>query len=130
MTLYHYQIFFPEEINLPSGSLLPVYSKHALAEAKTDRYGPIELPEIIHFEKYKVIELELDERDRLIKVLCRGRLDSRRDICLAIMPTTRKVKTIWSNLLEDEHFTLDEKKYRTREDHLVFLESIGKKPNK
>jgi hypothetical protein len=110
MALYHSDVYMPQGLKLPSGTMLLEYGSHARREAMSDRYGHIKLPTSIKFEDYKVIEVEVIN-GKVQKVLYRGKLDEKRDLCIVIMPAKRFVKTVWVNLNNDKHRTLDASKY-------------------
>lgn len=108
MALFHKDIFLPQ-VTLPTGNFRMFYSFHALRAAENDRYGHIELPEFVDFSEYEIVEIEI-LNGRMTKILIRGTLDNKRDICLAIAAGGR-VKTVWANLKTDKHRTLDATKY-------------------
>ena len=110
MPLYHKDVYMPTGLKLPTGTMLLEYGGHARREAFEDRYGKIDLPTAIDFSQFEVIEVETQGKN-VTKVLYRGTLDSRRDLCIVIIPKRRFVKTVWVNLKSDKHRTLDTTKY-------------------
>jgi hypothetical protein len=109
--LYHYQLGFPIAVNLPK-RLKVRYSQHALRAMKDDRYGLVQLSEVLDLSAAKVIELELDANEAPIKIVIRLPLDAERDACLAIaVQGTLMVKTVWVNLRSDAHKTLNLSRY-------------------
>jgi len=111
MALYHKDVFMPPGLKLPTGSMSLNYGGHARMESIADRYGSIKLPNVIDFDNFEPIEVEVNERGKVVKVLYRGSLDNRRDLCIVIIPSKRFVKTVWVNLKTDKHKTLDTSKY-------------------
>ena len=109
MNLYHFQIGFPKWFKSPTGIVAPEYGDHSRFEAQVDRYGKIDLPKTIDLAKFKVIEIGV-EGQMVKKMLVRGSLDSKRDICI-VLTNTGFVKTVWVNLNTDIHKTLDRSKY-------------------
>lgn len=107
--LYHREIGFPAWFKAPTATVTPNYGTHARKEAFEDRYGHIALPATMDLSKYTVIEMEADGA-KVVKILFRGALDARRDICVAMM-ANGFVKTVWVNLRTDTHRTLDRSKY-------------------
>ena len=109
MDLYHTQLGFPKWFVAPKSVVKPQYGDHSRFEAQTDRYGKITLPNIIDLSKFKVIEIGV-VNGKCVKVLVRGALDAKRDICI-VLTNTGYVKTVWVNLNTDTHKTLDKSKY-------------------
>ena len=115
MALFHKDIGFPANLNLPKGVIDLRYSPHAQSAAKDDRYtklGPINLPAAIDVNEATVIEVEM-EGAKVTKILYRAKLDALRDICIPVIPRFGHLfaKTVWVNLSSDKHRTLDRTKY-------------------
>jgi hypothetical protein len=112
---YHYEIGFPQTAlaQVKRGKIRLEYTYHAQQEAMSDRYGVIHLPVFLDTHRAKIIEIETDKQDKVIKVLYRAHLDTERDLLLAVIPQgdKGKVKTVWVNKKWDRHRTLDRKKY-------------------
>lgn len=87
------------------------YGKHAQQEAQQDRYGEVKFPTSLCLEKYSVIEVETDDNITPIKILVRISHCQYLDICIAFIPQTGIVKTVWLNKKTDKHLTLDRSKY-------------------
>lgn len=113
---------FHKEVHLPPLLTAPVfegrlrYSAHARAEAASDRYGHIELPEVFSAAGAELIEVEAmlqDDRPKVVKQLWRMPLDATRDIVFSVMPDGL-VKTVWVNLKTDKHRTLNRDRYVSR----------------
>jgi len=113
--LYHAQIFIPESLKKPvfEGELR--YTRHAQHAAESDIYGEVALPRYFQAEGAKLIEVET-ELGVPVKQLWRQKLDDKRDLILVIT-SEGSVKTVWINLLSDNHRTLDRTKYQ-RKQHL------------
>jgi hypothetical protein len=84
--LFHYELGFPKHAKLHFGTLNLFWTQHALGECQADRYGIIDPPKT---------------------------LDTDKDMVLVVMPASGRVKTVWINMKEDTHRTLDESKYWT-----------------
>lgn len=111
MDLYHTEIGLPRWFKAPTAVVTPRYGDHSRFEAKVDRYGHIELPKTLDLSKMKVIEVGV-VGGRVKKILFRGSLDSRRDLCIVLVDGIF-VKTVWVNLKTDAHRNLDRSKYKT-----------------
>ena len=110
--LYHFEIGFPKDMPTSFGTILLDYSRHAIEAAQGDRYGAIELPRILDTKKAKLIEVEVVS-GRVTKVVYRCNHCHNYDLIMAIVPHTRKVKTVWLNSNRDKHKTLNRNKYTT-----------------
>lgn len=107
--LYHHSIFLPEEIK-PTGKILPHYTSHAREQARKDRYGEINLPDVIDLDSMRIDEIEVKD-GKAIKIVCRKPLDLWRDMTFVLVPFSRKVITTWSNMKHDHHSSVDLEKY-------------------
>jgi hypothetical protein len=113
MTLYHKDIRLPNELkNLGTIKFVPVYSRHALEAANTDRYGLIKLPSSVTFNGSNIVEAEVE--DGCKKLVIRVAYNDRLDIIIVFIPETLVVKTVWFNAKNDKHYTLDRSEYSTR----------------
>ena len=118
MALYHKDVFMPRRIKglMPSGVKQIVYSGHAISESLNDRYGQLNLPTHLDFTAIELVEI-LESAGKAIKLVVRHSLDETRHLCLALIPTEdRKVwfaKTVWANLVNDNHETLRKEMYAT-----------------
>lgn len=109
--LFHTEVFMPQRFQRPLFEGRLRYGPHALSEAKSDRYGGVPLPEFFEACNAKLIEVEFDiDRDEVCKQVWRQALDSKRDIIL-VMGRGGFVRTVWVNLRNDKHRTLDRSKY-------------------
>ena len=111
--LYHKDIGFPEGIKMPDG-FNPVirlrYGNHARQEAFEEKYGVLNLPQMIDIRKADVFEMGVTGRT-VTKIVCRIPHDDQNDIILAIMPDSGFVKTVWANRKTDQHKTLNRSRY-------------------
>lgn len=110
MPLYCKQVYWPENVQLPSGAFMPQYSRHALDAAEDDRYGRINLPAAIYYQDYEIFEM-LVENGKVKKIAIRGYYDERRNLVIVVNPDNCRVITVWTNLHSDTHATLDHSRY-------------------
>lgn len=93
---------------------LMIYGNHARRAASSDRYGHIKLPQFLTLNSDEVFEVTLDKRLRVDKMVIRTSLDEKRDIIYVVIPRSGSeffVKTVWINLRNDPHKTLQTDKY-------------------
>jgi hypothetical protein len=116
-TLYHKDLGLPKGFVPPTERIEINYGSHpdshARAEAKADRYGEIRLPKTLSLHRMQVIEVGM-ECGRVTKILFRGKLDDRRDLCIVLIPNGTKpwrCKTVWVNTKWDQHKTLNADRY-------------------
>ena len=108
--LFHADVFMPPCAKAPAYVGPLQYGRHALDEAKRDRYGEIQLPPEFHKAGAKLIEAEvLTATDTVVKQVWRQPLDEQRDLVLVIS-SSGYVRTVWVNLRSDKHATLDSTK--------------------
>lgn len=112
-TLYHKEIGFPEDMNMPPG-FNPVmslrYGPHANEQALEDKYGKISLPHRVDVRKGDIFEIGT-RGNTVTKIGARFSYDETRDIILIINANDGSVRTVWFNLKSDKHRTLDRSKY-------------------
>jgi len=108
--LYHRDIFLPKWFVAPTEKVTITYGEHAKRESRADLHGEIRLPKSITLARFEVIEIGVIG-DRVSKILFRGRLDERRDLCIVLIPGEWFAKTCWVNLRFDRHATLNAAKY-------------------
>lgn len=111
--LYHTEIGLPEGFEAPQERIEINYGAHARKEAFQDRYGNIRLPKTLRLSRMRVIEVGM-VGNKVSKILFRGRLDDTRDMCIVLIPNADgpwKCKTVWVNLNNDLHRTLDKSRY-------------------
>lgn len=113
--LFHYQLGFPEKAKLRFGVLNLSWTKHALQECSADRYGIIHPPQTLDTNTAQVIEAEITQKEngRLTteKVVYRIPYTETKDMVIVVIPSSGRVKTVWINVKNDKHSTLDESKY-------------------
>lgn len=116
-TIYHADLGLPKGFVPPSERISINYGSHpdshARAEAKADRYGEIRLPKTLSLHRMNVIEVGMVD-GVVSKILFRGRLDDRRDLCIVLIPNGSRpwrCKTVWVNTKYDKHTTLDTSRY-------------------
>lgn len=116
-TIYHADLGLPKGFVPPTERIEINYGlhpdSHARAEAKADRYGEIRLPKTLSLHRMKVIEVGMVD-GKISKILFRGRLDDRRDLCIVLIPNGNRpwrCKTVWVNTKWDKHKTLDRSRY-------------------
>ncbi|WP_434715727.1 hypothetical protein [Paraburkholderia sp. A3RO-2L] len=107
--LYHFQLSIPKPYRFPCFQGELTYSGHAKHEARSDRYGHIELPVRLEPKCAKLIEVETVD-GVVVKQLWRQPLDATRDIVMAVT-NEGMVKTVWVNLRTDKHRSLDASRY-------------------
>lgn len=132
--LYHAEVGFPKNFRPPLGQYKLDYTKHALDASEDDRYGTIPILKGIDTTRMKLIEMGM-QNGKVSKFLYRGTLaciDCKqnstpqsecshpiRDMCVVVIPkptgTPWLVKTVWINLQDDKHRTLDTSKYQKPE---------------
>lgn len=112
MDLYHADIRLPDGFHLPNRVVELFWTRHAKGAALDDRYGRIPEIPLINLGQVDVIEVGLEGR-RVRKVVVRTNLDDYRDIVLVLVPGPNKwtIKTVWANLVNDDHKTLDRSRY-------------------
>lgn len=112
--LYHSEIGLPEGFEKPMERIVINYGTHARKEAFQDRYGRVRLPKTLRLARMRVIEVGMID-GRVSKILFRGRLDDHRDLCIVLIPGIDNwpwfCKTVWINLSNDNHRTLDTTRY-------------------
>jgi len=109
--LYHTEIGFPTNIELPKGIFNLTYSNHAKRASFDDRYGQMTLPTTLDIEEAQLIEIEV-ENNKVIKSVYRIKYDDVLDLIIVLIPQKSFVKTVWFNRSDDAHSTLQHWKYR------------------
>ena len=85
MSLYHTDIYVPNIVGkqLPNQDIELKYSIHAIDECHSDKYDYIPILNIIEIDKAKVIEIETDENEKIIKIVYRINYYNCFDICIS-----------------------------------------------
>lgn len=111
--IYHRDIGFPSELQLPEGFMNLRYTKHA-RERQRDKYNNLKvLPTTVNILKDTVVEVHTDDNVKAKKLLIRINYDKKRDIVMALelIDTGARVITFWLNYKKDQHLNLDKTKY-------------------
>ena len=109
MTLYHSEIGFPD-LPLPLGKIKLTYSKHALQEARKDRYSVINLPLSVFVVEGQIFEMAV-VCSEIIKIGIRIPYSTAHDLVLIVKPKSGFVITCWLNEKHDKHTSLDKTRY-------------------
>ena len=109
--LYHTEIGFPSNVELPKGIFNLTYSNHAKRASSNDRYGQMTLPTTLDTEEAKLIEIEV-ENNEVIKSVHRTKYDDILDLIIVLIPQKSFVKTVWFNRSDYKHSTLQHWRYR------------------
>ena len=117
---FHKDIYLPPEVTKLSFSCLLKYTRHALNEAQSDRYGTIDLPAVFDTRTAEPIDATIRE-GKVQRVLYRMDYDQDKDLCMVIEPHSRTAVTVWLNEKNDEHKTLDKSKYVSYDETLEVL---------
>lgn len=126
---YHKELGFPQDIELPTGTMMLYSTNHARREAQMDRFGSFDLPtrQELTQEMYErdpeeavgdedtetethVFEITVVD-DEVKYLALRKHLDEERDKVLVVEPHDEHTITAWSNYKSDKHETLDEELY-------------------
>lgn len=118
MALYHANVFMPKRIRnmVPQHTVHLTYSKHALREMHTDRYGKLPMLSSVCIGHSAIVEVE-EYSGKLAKVVFRSNIDEQLDMCIAAIPECKGrmfVKTVWANEVNDNHRTLDVRRYEQK----------------
>jgi len=114
MALFHADIRLPQGFVAPTGTVALEYSRHAIAECNRDRYGKIRQFGRISLSRFRVIEVETDDRTgKVVKLVIRGAYELGMDVVMAVNPRPGSwlVRTVWLNSSQDAHRTLDRGRY-------------------
>ena len=111
MELYHTELGFPKNVDLPSGIFNLSYSHHAQNASYDDRYGQMHLPDTLNVDDAKLIEIEV-ENNQVVKGVYRINYSDDLDLIIVMIPQKSFVKTVWFNKTTDTHRTLQTWKYR------------------
>ena len=112
MDLYHADIRLPAGFRLPSRVVRLSYTAHAARARTNDRYGFIPEIPVLNLGECRVVEVGIENR-RVAKVVVRAELDDDLDVVFVLIPgaSVWTVKTVWLNMRNDTHKTLDRSKY-------------------
>jgi len=104
--IFHRIKGIPQHLKTQMGEIYLYYSKHALQEARHDRYGAINYPLVLDTDEANVVEVEA-HGNTVVKVLYEVEYDDKHNLYLAVVPYRKFVKTIWLCKKDDTHETLD-----------------------
>ena len=110
--LFHRDVFAPEEVFATNGAVIKVtYGPHALSAAAKDRYGDLRgyLPQWLDREEVEVIEVEV-ARGEISKRGVRFQVADNLDLVMVVQ-SDGFVRTVWGNLHDDTHKSLDRSKF-------------------
>jgi len=109
---YNRQVFMPSEVSsMGSVEIRLNPTAHALYAAQRDRYGAFQIPETIAFYGRDVVEVET-VAGKISKLVVRIALDEKQDAIYVFMVPCGTLKTVWLNMKEDKHKTLDERPFQ------------------
>jgi hypothetical protein len=114
--LYHFKLGLPADARTRFGMLNLSYTGHAIFAAANDLFGAISLPIRLDTRTAEVIEVETGPLGVTVKVVYRISHCSKYDLCLAVIPQSGVVKTVWLNSKTDTHKTLQEWRYSRPDD--------------
>lgn len=108
--LYHRDVFMPEIVkNAPSMTLCLRMTRHAEEASHTDRYGHLAIPSSITFTGKDIVEAEYID-GRINKIVIRLKYNDKLSaVYVCLLDGT--LKTVWFNMTDDDHKTLDRSKY-------------------
>lgn len=113
--LYHYKVGFPQNLKVPDGTYKLKLTNHAKRALIEDRYpiAPM-LPGKINTSRCLLVEVETDEKD-VVKLVYRIPVHPQLHLVVAgyFFAQEFVVKTVWGQLANDNHSTLDRNKYDT-----------------
>lgn len=111
MDLYHAEIGLPEGFVKPTGRVMLKWTRHADEARSNDRYGEIRRFKSATLDRLEVIEVGVTD-GQVSKILFRGRYTDELDVCMVLVPGREwRVKTVWVNVRDDLHRTLDRSRY-------------------
>lgn len=111
--LFHKDIRLPKNWRLPNVQVDLDWTRHAYRAAATDRYGVMDPYPVLDLEVCDTIEVEL-EGSKVKKLVLRAQWNDDLDAIYVVIPNGRNpwtVKTVWFNMRNDLHKTLDRSKY-------------------
>lgn len=114
--LFHADVYLPAWLAAARYTGKLRYSAHARNEAVSDKYGRIELPPALNQAGGRLIEVEAVDGPNgpltvASKIVWRQPLDVERDLVLVVMLADGFVRTVWVNLNDDAHRSLNTARY-------------------
>jgi hypothetical protein len=110
--LFHKDVYAPTRLFKSPGALSLHYTRHALAAAHDDRYGDLtgHLSSKLFVASSEIVEVECTMTGRILKRVIRHQVTERLDLVWVVM-ADGVVKTVWGNLHDDHHKTLNRGRY-------------------
>lgn len=93
------------------------YSRHAIVRLEEYnafagmRYGEVEAPSMVDLQDIDIVEMETTPDGLPVKIVGRYAVDPKRDLVLIIVLRNSTVKTMWINVKDDHHNTLNKRGY-------------------
>lgn len=111
--LYHKDVGFPDWFQKPEGNVRLKHTRHSIEQCFIDRTGSIKPFNTLNLRHCTVIEIETDQQF-IVKYVLRMELDDERDVIYTVIPGNFWiVKTVWANMKDDLHSTLNRDRYQT-----------------
>ncbi|KVP17248.1 hypothetical protein [Burkholderia ubonensis] len=110
--LFHKDVYAPVQLFQSPGALSLHYTRHALAAAHEDRYGDLTnhlIPKLF-VASGEIVEVECAMTGRILKRVIRHQVTEHLDLVWVVM-VDGVVKTVWGNLHDDHHKTLNRGRY-------------------
>ena len=115
--LYHVDVAMPKRVKskAPKGIQRPTYSGHARKAAQSDRYGLLQLPDLLDMGQSVLVEAEeFSKAAPLTKIVFRVQYNETLDMVVVAIPQPHSqlfIKTVWFNETNDTHKTLDTNRF-------------------
>ncbi len=115
MKVYHKDLYLPQTLlkTVIGIKMTLNYSDHAQRACVSDRYGIVKPVSNILLTTANLIELYVNDWNKVFKVLARTPQDDGLDSCLIVNLGESLVITTWLCKRTDTHLTLDKSKYQT-----------------
>lgn len=109
--LFHKDVFAPAALFRSPGAIRVKYTRHARESAEDDRYGNLSahLKDWVDMDEAEIVEVEVRDRE-ITKRVVRVHADEKLDLVMVIQ-ADGLVRTVWGNLHDDTHKTLDRSKF-------------------
>ena len=109
--LFHKDVYAPKNLFKSIGHVLVKYSRHAWEAAQCDRYGNLTqyLDRWVDIKQSEIIEVELID-GLITKRVVRHQVSEDLDMVFVIN-NDGFVRTVWGNLHNDQHKSLDTRKF-------------------
>jgi hypothetical protein len=117
---FHADVYMPPGLKLPRGTLRLHYTRHALWEARVDRFLDFTelLPESVDVDAARLIEVTTDDRLRPLFGVYRLSLTREYDLVIVLLvdpgqvdPGEARVLTVYCNRAADNHPNLRTERY-------------------